>query len=233
MIEQNYLYESVEEELLDIEEVEIDNLTVNNTSDFFVEIGSKNFSFHELQMHYNNVTRSFNEIEAKLSEIENNAKNALLKNTANNYLHQININGDFGIRGTLTVDDLTIDYLNAVPIDALMKECSQKKNSKIRGTKSFSTIQFAKSNLKIRKINGIPLTDIKFDEVDRNYTGIDLSKVIKLDIHGNLNFSKISDMNWDYLMKNKVLKNERRIIRDNTTVIGVSITCVGKFLIQV
>lgn len=218
--------ESIIRESINSAEVEVDDLIVNSTNNFPILFGSGILTLKELQSAYKSSEELMNSLETKVSEIERNIEKSIeinKKNIADLYLKDIDIAGNLEIHGTLAVGRLAVDRLNGIPLNALNDQCSNIENKKITGIKSFPTINIKRDNLVVRKINGIPINNIEFDNVRRNYTNIDFSKISKLEVGKNLTLSKLMSIDWNNLMKNLVLKNEEKTISGVTTILGVRI----------
>jgi hypothetical protein len=164
------------------------------------------------------------ELEIKVDKILSDLNNIFPTNFSESALRDLYINGSLEIKGTLTVGNLTVKHLNGIPMNALINDCLRTDNTTIiGGVKTFPSINFIDNNLKIKNLNGIPLKNIEFSKDSYNPYNIDLSKINKLQINGDLNFSKVFDIVWEDLMQKLVFKNEKTVIHGDMIILGVSI----------
>lgn len=217
-------YETLEDEFSKIREIEIDEISLNDTDYFVIELGSQNFTFKEFNSNYLNTIEITNKLEEKVNNLENSLKKTIVEKSSVASFNEINITGDIDIKGALTVGNLTIGKLNGIPMNLLMDECHKTRNTKISGVKSFPGIIFSDDKFKIKTLNKVPLESYRFYDQYKNidFTGVNLSKVTKLEIKNNLEVSRMAGIDFREIMKNAVFKNKNKIIKGTTVVSGVS-----------
>ncbi|OXU21662.1 hypothetical protein TSAR_016063 [Trichomalopsis sarcophagae] len=199
--------------------IEINELHANKTDDSLITFGSHNISLNEMQHNYEDAMMRINRIEMQFNKIEDIMITAALNLQKNRDYHEVNFEGNLRIKGKLVVNNFTIEGFNNSSLKSLLSQCAKNK-LKIMGQKWFPSIEFANNNFKLRYLNGIPLSNIQFDELNKDYSDIDLSNISKLELIQNLNVSVIRGTHWNNLTEKVVFRNAKKVIPESTTLIG-------------
>ncbi|XP_058805906.1 uncharacterized protein LOC131672587 [Phymastichus coffea] len=202
-------------------QIEVDNLSVNETNNFIISIESSNITLDKLQRYYDESKTLLYELENEISQIENQIKSMdTISLNHISFLEEIYIDGNLVINGTAVVKSLFTDYLNNIDVDILMNNCLIT-DKKIIGNKTFPTVNFAEGHLKIKNLNGVPIENFQFEEDNLHLTDIDLTKIKKLQLKNNLNVSTINDINWNMLIDQLVFRNKKKVIPGRTQFSGI------------
>nr|XP_003700076.1 PREDICTED: uncharacterized protein LOC100883089 [Megachile rotundata] len=177
----------------------------NNVTYHSVSIGSKKLTKEELQFDVKSYTRKLDDLQEKLEEIDSNLKDADL-----NQLHfnsDIEMFGNLNITGTLTVNDLSVDYINDVNV-----------NDNVKSYETFSSVEA--ENLTIYSLNGIPVENIRFSDSVFDCSDVNFSAINRAHVTEHLLFETINDVDWKRLMENVVWIDRPAFIPGNTVIEG-------------
>nr|XP_031838334.1 uncharacterized protein LOC116429477 [Nomia melanderi] len=220
-LEKSYFKNPVVTGFWNVSEVNAENATItDNVTYHYITVGSMNLTIEDLSVNATDYTEKLKNLERKLHRIDSNLENALDSNlTELNLNSELEIFGNIHVLGNLTVENLTAEFINN--IDVSKNDFPSRNENVIRELNKLSSI--IADNLTIYSLNGIPLSDIRFSNSFKDYSGIDFSKVTQAVVGGDLFFEKINGVDWDSLMKNVVWKNKKTFIPGNTVVEGTLI----------
>lgn len=179
-----------------------------------VRIGSVDLGVEDFTTNVTLSLEKLKKLEMKLDEIlpsSTDASNITLPT-------DVELIGDFLVNGTLHAKRVTVSAINNASASIAIADdiANSADDVIIDGLKSFPSIHI--DNLTVASLNGIPLEEIVFDTSIRNYTDVDFTKLKRLEIQGNLNFSEINKIHWQDLMQSVVWKNREAVILGETTV---------------
>lgn len=195
------------------------NLTIENDVLYTIGYGSKNFTREDVITNATRIKMSLNDLTEKCHALESFLISALdLNSTGIDLDDDLYITGDLRIDGNLYVERFSTNSINDLPIsETLENYFTTDSDIHIDGEKSFAGIEA--TNMIVRRINGIPMERIIFEESTTgiDYSDIDFSKIDEATIDGHLTFSKINDIDWERI----VWKNKLAFIPERTVVDGV------------
>ncbi|XP_015605618.1 uncharacterized protein LOC107272713 [Cephus cinctus] len=184
-----------------------------------ITMGPTFLTVEDMHANINSSIDVLKEIYYKTEEIASNLANAIPAHvTELNLNENIEIEGNIEIGETLSVNNLTLDYLNHVKHTEILQEFIYGDNDVIEGEKWFPHIDFEK--LEIYFVNDVPMKNIVFDTTTSNYENVDFSKLDHLIVEGDLSFSTINSRNWKNLLNNIVFKSKSYVIPGETIVNG-------------
>ncbi|XP_043288251.1 uncharacterized protein fs(1)N [Venturia canescens] len=202
--------------------IEVETLTIERgvSHDGFA-VGGKKLGLQDFLSGEKKVNAELDDLESKIGEIKRNFENSIPIETPEVLFGEdLSINGNLDVRGTILANNLRYDYLNGFTRDEIVQNFSNfDADFVIGGVKSFESIDAERLNVFF--INGVPMEEFKFDRIkERDYSALDFSKLSKLKVRGNLNFTTINGANWQELVKKIVLKSQSPIIPGTTIVEG-------------
>lgn len=206
----------------DLTEVEADSVVIEDEVIIDeIAIGTKKIELDELMSDLRGANVVLDDLESILQEIKINlAKSVPISSNEVTLTGNLFIDGGFDVRDTMSVTNFTFDHLNGLSPKEITEDLYDRNDGRvIEGLKTFESVEA--ENLHVMFINGMPISDMTFDTVRKDWSNVDFSKLTKLKVEGNLNFSTVNDVSWDGLMKKVVRKSETTTIEGVTIVEGV------------
>ncbi|KAG7197315.1 hypothetical protein KM043_018433 [Ampulex compressa] len=220
-LERSYLRNPVITGIWNLTTVNATNVTLKDDVYYgTVTVGSTNLTKEDIETNLDLEIQKMDEIEKKLDEMQSTLDEAVdISSGEVNVESDIEINGNFTVAGTLYVKNLTVDYINGVPISKLLADnANTDEDQIIRGKKCFPYIEA--DHLSISTLNGIPVDDILFSTSQRDYSDVDLSKIRRLEVEGHLNVSTLNGVDFNKFMENVVWKDQPAVIPGHTIIEG-------------
>lgn len=213
-LNQSYLKNSVSG-FWNFSKVDTLNATIDSNVNYgTVKVGLTDLKIEDMLTNMPLNSKKLEEFETKLNQILLDLEN-ITNLRKINLSSDIELTGNFLVTGTLHAKNITAVFVNNASTSiAANNIANYASDTIIDGQTSFLPINI--NNLTVSSLNGIPLEDIVFDTLIKNYDNIDFSKFNRLKINGHLNFSQINNVKWENLMQSIVWKDESIIIPGET-----------------
>ncbi|XP_053973610.1 uncharacterized protein LOC128873789 [Hylaeus volcanicus] len=219
-LDQSYLKNPIVTGFWKIREANVTNATITDDVIYSsVTLGSTNLTGEELSFDVDSYAKILQDLERKLDEIDESLMDALDSNSTQlHFDSDVEVFGNIDVTGNLNVEDLSVQIINDVDV---LNDFPSGKGNVIEDKMTFSFIEA--QNLTIYALNGVPVKNIRFGNLRKDYSEVNFSRINRMEVKEHLFVESINNVNWETLMRSIVWKDKPAVIPGDTVIEGALI----------